>query len=592
MKSVVLLLLAGLGFAGLAHAIDATNSAATPTVPESPLAVVLEETCNRGEINQIPMLIDQGAPIDLKMGRQGSTPLMEASTRDLSITRFLIGKGAKLDVTDAEGNTALNDACIEGKSDCAMVLIDAGANPNLGNQNGQTPLISAAGDHDDALVKALLAHHADVNQNTKFGSALMWAIYCNQLTTMKLLVDAGAGVNFVPPARKIGSTYAPLHAAASTGNLPAMDFLFDHHANIDLLDSRGFSPLMAAADAGQAEAVQELLDRGAKLDGVCNPLQWTALMLAAHKGYLSVVEALVTSGAKLELKDYVGRTALIIAAKNLQSRVVRLLVDNGANIDATDSAGETALTYAGTRGDTELVKWLADNGAKRTDVHIVKMPEAQPLLSVAKSWALAVGAPFIQCYGANPHLLGYGSSPSLEISQGMQTRWKITDKASLLQVLDDLQKGKIRADWQEKGAKLAGLTDDQFKSFLLLDSAAFATGLENVDATAIRENYLKWKDKIGLGWTLCVYANLVNRGFTLHYLDENQAWDLLLANAREVQGNFGSWREMGDNFLDGREISSETRDNQFEACLQLLLNPKDANSPWNQLPWKTDLTAN
>jgi ankyrin repeat protein len=592
MERVALLLLAGFGFASAASGADTTNAAPIPVPTENPLAVVLEDACAKGDINQIPVLIDQGAPLDVKIGKQGLTLLIVACTRDVNVTRFLISKGAKLDATDADGNTALNDACFACKTDCAMALLDAGANPNLANQTGRTPLISAAGDDDDALVKALLAHHADINENTMFGSALTWAIFCNRLTIMKLLVDAGAEVNLVPPARKIGSTFAPLHVAASTGNLSAMYFLFDHHADIELLDSRNYSPLMAAADGGQAEAVQELLDRGAKVDVQDSTLMWSALMMAAHKGYFGVAEALVSSHANLELKDKKGRTALILAAKNLQSRIVRLLVYNGADVNATDSMGETALTHAGNRGDTALVNWLEENGAKKTDLHVIAFPQPQPPLPAARAWALAVSAVFIQVYGANSHLLGYGDFPSAWIRQGMQAQWKITDRTSLLQVLDDLRAGKCRAEWLEKGAKLAALSDDQFKSFLLFNTAALGTALENFDAKAIRDSYLKWKERTGLAWTLCVYANLVNCGYTLHYLDEKEAWDLLLANARQVQGTFGSWQEMSDNFLDGREISNETRDNQFEACSRLLLNPGEPNSPWNQLPWNTDLSSN
>jgi len=60
-------------------------------------------------------------------------------------------------------------------------------------------------------------------------------------------------------------------------------------------------------------------------------------------------------------------------------------------------------------------------------------------------------------------------------------------------------------------------------------------------------------------------------------------------NALKVQGSFTSWQEMNDNFLDGREMWAEWDDTRYEACAKLLLNPQDPNSPWNQLPWNTEL---
>jgi hypothetical protein len=60
--------------------------------------------------------------------------------------------------------------------------------------------------------------------------------------------------------------------------------------------------------------------------------------------------------------------------------------------------------------------------------------------------------------------------------------------------------------------------------------------------------------------------------------------------AQQVQTSFGSWDEMGENFLDGREIWSGKRDPKFDSSYRLLGNAKDPNSPWNQSPWNCDLS--
>jgi len=189
-------------------------------------------------------------------------------------------------------------------------------------------------------------------------------------------------------------------------------------------------------------------------------------------------------------------------------------------------------------------------------------------------------------------VLGYDDYRNIGLEKQIQDRWQVTDRASLLKVVDDLQKRGPRLDWLQQGPKIAALNDDQFKTFLLLNSAVQGTSLDNFEATAVRKNYLKWKERTGLAWSLCVAANLINRGYTLGYVDDKEAWSLLLANARLVQASFTSWQEMSDNFLDGREISDKTRNTEMEACSRLLLNPNDVHSPWNRIPWKTDLGAN
>ena len=64
-----------------------------------------------------------------------------------------------------------------------------------------------------------------------------------------------------------------------------------------------------------------------------------------------------------------------------------------------------------------------------------------------------------------------------------------------------------------------------------------------------------------------------------------------MAIAKQTQDIFSSWQELSDNFLDGREIWAGARDPKFDACARLLLNPKDPNSPWNNIPWNTDLAG-
>jgi len=154
-----------------------------------------------------------------------------------------------------------------------------------------------------------------------------------------------------------------------------------------------------------------------------------------------------------------------------------------------------------------------------------------------------------------------------------------------LHELDDLRDKGHHTTYQSEGAKFAQMTDDQFQQVL----QAHSNDVTAIKAT--RTSYLKWKDRSGLAWDLCRSAHLVNAGYSTHYLNESEAWDRLMPIAQQAQKNFSSWQEMSDNFLDGREIWANNRDPRFEACAQLLLNPQDMNSPWNQNPWKTNLSA-
>ena len=82
---------------------------------------------------------------------------------------------------------------------------------------------------------------------------------------------------------------------------------------------------------------------------------------------------------------------------------------------------------------------------------------------------------------------------------------------------------------------------------------------------------------------------MICMGYDAGYITADQAWPQLLENARLRKPGFIPWQEFGDNFLDSREAGAGERDPQFGTCVQMLENVKELNSPWNQLPWATNL---
>ncbi len=97
--------------------------------------------------------------------------------RDRNILGFLLSRGARADLTDNEGATALVRAAQIGWVDGAEVLLAGGANPNLANARGETPLIIAVQRRDLPMVRLLRSQGADPNltDNVAGYSALDYA---------------------------------------------------------------------------------------------------------------------------------------------------------------------------------------------------------------------------------------------------------------------------------------------------------------------------------------------------------------------------------------------------------------------------------
>src|SRR5439155_9429216 len=160
--------------------------------------------------------------------------------------------GADVNVTDEDGITPLISAIINGHYDVAGVLLEKGADPNIADRTGRTPLYSAVDFHtmpsdnrpapkeiDNELtsidvIKALLAHGAYVNAQLK----------TQQPYRAKL--DRGDDTMLTT-----GTT--PLVRAAKAGDAVAMRLLLEKGADARLTTRAGINPLMAAAGLGTKE---------------------------------------------------------------------------------------------------------------------------------------------------------------------------------------------------------------------------------------------------------------------------------------------------------------------------------------------------
>lgn len=83
---------------------------------------------------------------------------------DEAYLRYLLSRGADPNLRDGRGETPMLIAVQFGQNTLVDVLILGKANVNLGNSSGETPLIRAVQKRDLPLVRTLLAAGADPDQ--------------------------------------------------------------------------------------------------------------------------------------------------------------------------------------------------------------------------------------------------------------------------------------------------------------------------------------------------------------------------------------------------------------------------------------------
>ena len=252
--------------------------------------------------------------------------LSNGGERHQQIVQLLIDHGADVNLADKNGVTPLKQAQTRGFKEIERLLLKAGAQVEVrADPARDARLIAAAKKGDAELVGQLLAQGASVHARDENGvTALIAAAYRNDLGIVDLLIQAGADVNVQDNTRQ--SAYL---ISTSEGYVDLLKRTLRAGANVHSTDSYNGTGLIRAADRGQVEIIQELLTTDIKVDHV-NRLGWTALLEAIILG---------NGGAR-------------------HAEVVRLLVVAGANVNLADASGVTPLAHARQRGFQQIVTIL------------------------------------------------------------------------------------------------------------------------------------------------------------------------------------------------------------------------------------------
>jgi hypothetical protein len=121
--------------------------------------------------------------------------LNAAEKGDTATVRAMLKKGADINITDRDGLTPLMWACYMGHFTITKVLLDKGANVNAKDYSGSTALLWAATKGHAITVQALLDKGADVNKKRDDGmTALMLAVKKDHKNVARILIRNGANV--------------------------------------------------------------------------------------------------------------------------------------------------------------------------------------------------------------------------------------------------------------------------------------------------------------------------------------------------------------------------------------------------------------
>jgi len=297
---------------------------------------------------------------------------------NISALESLCKVGANMEMTDGDGNTALQ--CALNGNKCGSwgpgfwrdqtleVVLQNGADINaLSPGNGATPLATALeSKRGAALIRKLLDAGADINIGEV--PAIFIVIESENFQATKAIIDAGGDVNALyrpeqPRWYGMGpKVETPLLAAAMCDRYSHdTKRKSEREAIMTLLLQHGADPLMNLG-GGESSVfhlisfhhglVVPILKLGIDCE-IRDSQNRTPLLLACSEVEYasratedgSTPRELILAGANIHAIDTTGSTPLHLAARIGNTKIATLLLEKGASVSTTDDAGLTPLYY-------------------------------------------------------------------------------------------------------------------------------------------------------------------------------------------------------------------------------------------------------
>ncbi|XP_076044975.1 uncharacterized protein LOC143027554 isoform X2 [Oratosquilla oratoria] len=384
--------------------------------------------CRTGRVEMVQMLLDAGLDVHCKDARSGWQPIHIAAYCDhanvvealvergewrrgvallrfrgvtcsllhlaahqgcLSVLSYLLAHTARLglqvDVRDAWHWSALHYTSLEGRKEAALMLLQAGADINIMDPNGVTPLHIAVYKEDIQLARLLLAKGA----NPKV------AVRSRNSNTERGIERSDPVIKF-----HLGSTL--LHWAAGKGYDDLVADLLARGLVVDATDSQHRTPMGVAMWAGHTSIVNTLLHEKVQLSeedkdwhrigreevGLCIirvieetavcPLDacrtdgFTLLHLSAQLGYPNMLHRILSLKVSPDVRNNQGETPLFMAIRSNQLACVQQLLNAGTRLSIVDNRGGTALHMAAKNGNVTVIDMLlttSEHEEKELDIN-------------------------------------------------------------------------------------------------------------------------------------------------------------------------------------------------------------------------------
>ncbi len=315
---------------------------------------------SRGNDATVAALIAGGVALDPNQATSDGTTLLHlaSSSGYLHIMRELIGDAASTNAksfrTDERKDlvdTPVMGAVKNDETDAVVMLIRRGADLNVKDYQGGTPLWYAPGKHDGLTTRMLITGGSDPNLAGLDGEApLLEAARTGKEEKLRVLLEMGAN----PNATHKGNT--ALHHVASGGTWEMATWLLEAGAVSGLTNNEDLSALDVALSNNNHLVAHTLV-----------PRESDSLLLAIASNDLGAMRQALQLGSNPTLGLSDGSTPLHQFARQGEKgfEAAKLFLVAGANPNALDLDGNSPLSeLINEKAHRSFIKLLMDAGAE------------------------------------------------------------------------------------------------------------------------------------------------------------------------------------------------------------------------------------